>query len=194
MGKVTILIPIYLTGVAAEFSWMQSRENYIIPEKLVHKHLDDCIHSRMKKIQTKWLWWTLKSFYYNFKQRTELQPFFILILVQTLQKPTSTRWSHSPWCLPKSTHDQLKSSEVNILTQVFGCYLGCFSCSPTSTNYRTCMASSVENRSFCEVPKYVINTRPHCLKLMKFTCYTHAQSCNTESCITTIAIQLSKVD
>ena len=29
--------------------------------------------------------------------------------------------------------------------------------------------SSVENKSFCEVPKYVINTRPHCPKLMKFT-------------------------
>ena len=23
------------------------------------------------------------------------------------------------------------------------------------------MASSAENKSFCEVPKYVINTRPH---------------------------------
>ena len=42
--------------------------------------------------------------------------------------------------------------------------------------YRTYMASSAENKSFCEVPKYVINTRPHCPKLMKFTCYTHAQS------------------
>ena len=49
--------------------------------------------------------------------------------------------------------------------------------------YRTCMASSAENKSFYEVPKYVINTRPHCPKLMKFTCYTHVQSCNTESCI-----------
>ena len=34
--------------------------------------------------------------------------------------------------------------------------------------YRTCMAISVENKSFCEVPKYVINTRPHYPKLMKF--------------------------
>ena len=59
---------------------------------------------------------------------------------------------------------------------------------------RTCMASSAKNKSFCEVPKYVINTRPHNPKLMKFTCYTHAQSCNTESCITNIAIQLPKVD
>ena len=60
--------------------------------------------------------------------------------------------------------------------------------------YRTCMAGSAENKSFCEVPKYVINTLPHCPKLMKFTCYSHAQSCNTKSCIATIAIQLSKVD
>ena len=59
--------------------------------------------------------------------------------------------------------------------------------------YRTCMANSAENKSFCEVPKYVINTRPHYPQLMKFTCYTHAQSCNTESCISTIAIQLPKV-
>ena len=28
--------------------------------------------------------------------------------------------------------------------------------------------TSIENKSFCEVPKYVINTRPHCPKLMKF--------------------------
>ena len=34
--------------------------------------------------------------------------------------------------------------------------------------YCTCMASSAEYKSFCEVPKYVINTRPHCPKLMKF--------------------------
>ena len=47
----------------------------------------------------------------------------------------------------------------------------------------------LEDKSFCEVPKYVINTR-----LMKFTCYTHVQSCNIESCIATIAIQLPKVD
>ena len=31
-------------------------------------------------------------------------------------------------------------------------------------------------------------------KVDEFTCYTHAQSCNTESCIATIAIQLPKVD
>ena len=61
-------------------------------------------------------------------------------------------------------------------------------------NYRACMGSSAENKSFCEVPKYVINTRPHYPKLMKFTSYTHAQSCNTESCIPTIAIRLPKVD
>ena len=60
--------------------------------------------------------------------------------------------------------------------------------------YRTCMANSAENESFYKVPKYLINTRPHCPKLMKFTCYTHAQSCNTESCIATIAIQLPIVD
>ena len=65
---------------------------------------------------------------------------------------------------------------------------------PLNFRYRTCMANSAENKSFCEVPKYVINTRPHCPKLMKFTCYTHAQSWNTESCIATIAIQLPKVD
>ena len=47
-----------------------------------------------------------------------------------------------------------------------------------------------KKKSFCEVPKYVINTRPHCPKLMKFTCYTHAQSCNTESYINVFAIQL----
>ena len=34
--------------------------------------------------------------------------------------------------------------------------------------YPTCMANSAENKSFCEVPKYVINTRSHCPKLMKF--------------------------
>ena len=34
--------------------------------------------------------------------------------------------------------------------------------------YRTYMASSAENKSFCEVLKYVITTRPHCPKLMKF--------------------------
>ena len=34
--------------------------------------------------------------------------------------------------------------------------------------YRTCMASLAKNKSFCEVPKFVINTRPHCPKLMKF--------------------------
>ena len=34
--------------------------------------------------------------------------------------------------------------------------------------YRTCMASSAENKSFREVLKYVINTRSHCPKLMKF--------------------------
>ena len=33
--------------------------------------------------------------------------------------------------------------------------------------YRTYMANSAENKSFCEVPKYVINTRPHWPKLMK---------------------------
>ena len=60
--------------------------------------------------------------------------------------------------------------------------------------FRTYMASSVENRSSCELSKYVINTRPHCPKLMKFTCYTHAQSCNIESCIATITLQLTKVD
>ena len=51
-----------------------------------------------------------------------------------------------------------------------------------------------QNKSFCEVLKYVINTRSNCPKLMKYTCYTHAQSCNTESCIATMAIQLPKVD
>ena len=56
------------------------------------------------------------------------------------------------------------------------------------------MTSSAKNKSFCEVPKYVINSMPHCPQLMKFACYTHAQSCNTESCIATIAIQLPKVD
>ena len=60
--------------------------------------------------------------------------------------------------------------------------------------YRTCMASSAENKSLLEVPKYVINTRPHCPKLIKFTCYTHARSCNIESSIATIATQLPKVD
>ena len=35
-------------------------------------------------------------------------------------------------------------------------------------NYPTCMANSAENKSFCEVPKYVINTRPHCPMLVKF--------------------------
>ena len=60
--------------------------------------------------------------------------------------------------------------------------------------YYTSMAYSAKNKSFCEVPKYVINTWPHCPNLMKFTCYTHAQSCNTESCIATMAIQLPKVD
>ena len=34
--------------------------------------------------------------------------------------------------------------------------------------YHTCMASSAENKSFCDVLKYVINTRSHCPKLMKF--------------------------
>ena len=34
--------------------------------------------------------------------------------------------------------------------------------------YHTCMASSAKNKSFCEVLKYVKNTRPHCPKLMKF--------------------------
>ena len=34
--------------------------------------------------------------------------------------------------------------------------------------YRTCKASSAENKSFCDVPKYVINTTPHCPNLMKF--------------------------
>ena len=63
-------------------------------------------------------------------------------------------------------------------------------------NYITVHAWPIRqgNKSFCDVPKYVINKWPHCSKLMKFTCYTHAQSCNTESCITTIAIQLPKVD
>ena len=61
-------------------------------------------------------------------------------------------------------------------------------------DYRTRMAILVENKSFCEVLKYVINTRPHCPELMKFTCYTHGQSCNTESCVATIVIQLPKVD
>ena len=60
----------------------------------------------------------------------------------------------------------------------------------TGLQYRTCMANSAENKSFCEVPKYVINTRPHCPKLMKFTCYTHAQSCNTESCICYTELQI----
>ena len=61
--------------------------------------------------------------------------------------------------------------------------------------YCTCMASLTENKSFCEVRKYVINTRSHCPKLMKFTCYTNAQSCwNIGSCIATIAIQLPKID
>ena len=60
--------------------------------------------------------------------------------------------------------------------------------------YRSCMATSAEKKSFCEVPKYAINIRSHCPKLMKFTCYTHAQNCNTEICIATIAIQLPKVD
>ena len=64
----------------------------------------------------------------------------------------------------------------------------------TTYYYRTWMTSSAKTKSFCEVPKYVINTRPHCPKLMKFTCYTYVQSCNTESCIATIAIQLPKVD
>ena len=27
------------------------------------------------------------------------------------------------------------------------------------------MANSAENKSFCELPKYVINTRPHCPKV-----------------------------
>jgi hypothetical protein len=30
------------------------------------------------------------------------------------------------------------------------------------------MANAAENKSFCEVLKYVINTRPHCPKLMNF--------------------------
>ena len=30
------------------------------------------------------------------------------------------------------------------------------------------MASLAVNKSFCAVPKYVINTRLHCLKLLKF--------------------------
>ena len=61
-------------------------------------------------------------------------------------------------------------------------------------DYRTCMASLVKYKSFCEVPKYVINARSYCPKLMQFTCYTHAQSCKIESCVSTIAIQLPKVD
>ena len=61
-------------------------------------------------------------------------------------------------------------------------------------DYRTCMASLVKYKSFCEVPKYVINARSYCPKLMQFTCYTHAQSCKIESCVATIAIQLPKVD
>lgn len=40
----------------------------------------------------------------------------------------------------------------------------------------------------------VINTRHHRPKSIKFTCYTHAQICNTENFIATIAIQLHKVD
>ena len=32
----------------------------------------------------------------------------------------------------------------------------CFLEGPNSTNYRTCMANSAENKSFCEVPTYVI--------------------------------------
>ena len=39
---------------------------------------------------------------------------------------------------------------------------------PKDIVYRMCMANLAENKSFCEVPKYVINTRPHCPKLMKF--------------------------
>ena len=48
---------------------------------------------------------------------------------------------------------------------------------PRRHHYHTCMARLTENKSFCEVPKYVINTRPDCSKLTNFTCYTHAQSC-----------------
>ena len=57
-------------------------------------------------------------------------------------------------------------------------HCGTYTRSKQERNYCTCMASSAENKSFCEVPKYVINTRPRCPKLMKFTCYTHTQSCN----------------
>ena len=60
--------------------------------------------------------------------------------------------------------------------------------------YRMCMAISGEYKSVCEVPKCMINTRPHCPELMKSTCYTHIQSCNIESCIATIAIQLPEID
>ena len=35
-------------------------------------------------------------------------------------------------------------------------------------HHRTYVANSAENKSICEVPKYVINTRSHCPKLMKF--------------------------
>ena len=50
-------------------------------------------------------------------------------------------------------------------------------------NYRTCMASSAKNKSFCEVPKHVMNPRPRCPKSIKFKRYTHAQICNIESCV-----------
>ena len=43
-------------------------------------------------------------------------------------------------------------------------------CNHVGIQYHTCMANSTENKSFCEVPKYVINTRPHCPKLINYTC------------------------
>ena len=53
-----------------------------------------------------------------------------------------------------------------------------------TSHYRTCMASA----EICDKYKASLS------KVDEFTCYTHAQSCNIESCIASITIQLPKVD
>ena len=66
------------------------------------------------------------------------------------------------YLIPRNTTKELISIVI--------CFVGNFSTffGVPSSMYRTCMANSEENKSFCEVPKYVLNTRPHCPKLIKF--------------------------
>ena len=95
--------------------------------------------------------------------------------------PLFARVRVSLWCFvfffsfPARTAHILdgQGSESDELYPEFECLFTCHVIRPTlgfmgrSWDYRTCMASSAENKSFCELSKYVINTRPHCPQLIK---------------------------